>query len=183
MIPLLAGPAAKILGAVIGIAAIAGGGYWLGYTRCDNSNKASIMEQALEANENMRKANDNLVRVERERDEAMARHDVTIETVETIKVKYVQGPSKKCVVSPELERTVDAISRVHDPTTDSLPAPTDSPGAVAESPAPPVTDAALVAAYEYCTGKLYETYDLYYRPLTDWVKSSQSIALEGAGYP
>lgn len=183
MIAMAAIPAAKILGAVLGVAAIFAGGMWWGYDKCETKHRASIMEQSLEANETMRKANDNLLRVERERDESLARHEVKIQTIETIKVKYVQGPSKQCDVSPELERTVDAISRVHDPTTNDLPAPTDSSRAVAESPAPPVTDAALVAAYEYCTGKLYETYDLYYRPLTDWVKSSQSIALEGAGYP
>lgn len=182
MIPLLAGPAAKILGAVIGIAAVAAGSYWMGYDQSESKHLKAILAQTLEASANMRKANDNLVRVERERDEALARHDVKIHTIETIKVKYVQGPSKKCEVSPELERTIDAISRVHDSTTNDLPAAADPPGAVAESPPATVTDVALVAAYAACTDKLYEIYDLYYKPLTDWVRSSQAIAEEGAGF-
>ena len=182
MIPLLAAPAAKILAAVLTVASIGGGGYYLGYTRCDNSNRAGILMQAIDAAENVRVANDNLAKMQLELNDARQRHDVRIETVEKVKVKYVQSKATKCSVSPELERAVDSIVGLHNAPADGVPSPATVTDPAIGQASPAVTDAALLGLVAACTGELYDLYDNYYKPLSDYVVSSRVIALEGAGF-
>lgn len=182
MMAFLAAPAAKILAAVLGIAALVAGGYWLGYTRCDNSNKASIMEQALKANENMREANDNIARLRGELALTMERLVKKENDAIAIKERYAKSHEEKFVIGHQLELAVDALSRLHNATEDRVPAASEPTGRIAEPEAPPATSVALLGAYGECTRQLTRVLDRYYFPLVEAYRSSRKIALEGAGY-
>ncbi len=182
MMAFLAAPAAKILGAMLGIAAMVAGGYWLGYTRCDNSNKASIMEQALEANANMQKANENNARIMTELSITMERLVKKENEAIDIKERYAKSTEQKFVIGHQLELAVDALSRLHNSTKNGLPASSDDPGRSVEPEAPVPTSVALLGAYTECTQQLTRVLDRYYYPVVNAYRTSRKIALEGAGY-
>lgn len=182
MIALLAGPAAKILGAGIGIVALFGAGVWWGYDQCETKHKASIMEQALEANENMMKANENIARVHRELAITMERLVRKENNAIEIKERYETSNEQKFIIGHQLELAVNALSELHNATADRVPAPSAPPGGSPEPQKTVATSAALLRAYGSCTSQLDELYDAYYHPIVDAYRTSREIALEGAGY-
>jgi hypothetical protein len=98
-------------------------------------------------------------------------------------VKYVQGPSKKCPVSVELERAHDAVSGLlndgPDPA-DRVPAAADSPGVVAQPQQAELADVALLSAYEHAVGELAELWNTY-EDLVGWVRQTYDMQMRASG--
>jgi hypothetical protein len=141
---------------------------------------AAIAVQAVHAAQDVIKAAENTARVEREFSQTLHAQAERVKIV-TKEVKiYVEGPSKKCPVSPELEHAVDTVSRMLDAPADSVPAATGPPGAIAEPPETQLTDVALLSAYEHAVVELDSLWDTY-AALVEWTRSSYELAKEGAG--
>lgn len=162
--------------------------WWHGYHYAEQTlnaqHQSAYAQQIVKGASDMYEAAEATAAMERE-------HQLKIDTLmdqitnvhtETV-VKYVQGPSKKCVVSPELERAHDRVSGLLDdkPTpADGLPAPADSTGIVAESPQTNLTDAALLAAYEHAVNELASLWEDY-NALVGWVRKSYELQVNASG--
>ena len=140
------------------------------------------MEQALEANENMRKANDNLARVREELARTMARLVKKENEAIGIQERYDKSHEEKFIIGHQLELAVNALSQLHNAAEDRLPASSEPPGGTPDSQETVVTSAALLRAYGHCTEQLTRVLDAYYYPLVGAYRSARKIALEGAGY-
>lgn len=200
--PQLMGLAAKLLGVLALIVALIGVGEWHGRRAKDIEHAAEISRQAIASGENIIKNAENTAREEAHT--ARIRQEQTQRTriVEKDVIKYVESPGKKCEVSPELERIVDAISAsgvpagaepvpdppaapvaggLHDASTaDGLPASASAAGELAASPDARLTDAEILQAYAYAAEQYYTLRDTYHA-LVEWVETSYAIAKEGAG--
>ena len=95
-------------------------------------------------------------------------------------VRYVDSPSPKCLESPEFVRLFDALSRMPGNPPDGLPSPADATGAPAPAPEAPITDAAVLAAYQGAVVELAALWDAY-AALVEWTRASYAIALSGSG--
>ena len=192
MIPIPPSAIKAIAGlAVVGIAFGAG---WF------KANEANREEYEAQLSLQIAKAAESQYQQETERAKAEAEYQQTLREaservtiVEKEVVKYVQGPSKKCPVSPELERAHDAVTSLHDnvPGADGLPASTGATGEpdaapagglqnAAGDPSQPLDDSVMLEAYaaalmEYSA--LWNVYD----SLRDWVRVSYQLQTKGAG--
>ena len=136
--------------------------------------------QAVHAAQEVIKAAENTARVEREFSKTLQDQAQRVRTV-TKEVKiYVEGPSKKCPVSPELEHAVDTVSRMLDTPADGVPAPASPTGAAPEPPEAQLTDVEFLQAYQHAVVELDALWDTY-AALVEWTRSSYDLAKEGAG--
>ena len=177
----------KLAGAIAGLM-ILGAIWWHGYhtaeTWINERHQAAYASQIVKGASDMYAATEATALLEREH---QAKVDALMEQISNIHtetvVKYVQGPSKKCPVSPELERAHDAVSGLlndgPDPA-DPVPAAADSTGVVAEPPQADLTDVALLAAYERAVGELASLWEDY-ASLVEWVRESHKRQLEASG--
>lgn len=141
---------------------------------------ASVAEQQMATGENIVKNAQNTARIESEFQRQLDAQANRVRVVNKEVKVYVESPTEKCLVSPEFERVFDALSRMHEPSADSLPAAPDPTGAAAVVPRAPLTDAAILAAYQLAVVELFNLWDTY-AALVEWVRSSRAIAAEGAG--
>jgi hypothetical protein len=141
---------------------------------------AAIATQAIASAQTVITAAENTARVETKFVRQAAKTKVVTQTIEKEVIRYVEGPSQKCVVSPEFERAFDTVSRVPDAPADGVPAAPSAPGVVAESPEAPVTDAAVLFAYQDAIDELDALWDTYHA-LVEWVRTSYAIQTAGGG--
>ena len=156
---------------------------------------AAISVQAVEAAANVIREAENTARVEQAFAKTLAEHDAQVKIVEREVQVYVQGKSKKCPVSPELERAVDAVSGMLDASKDGVPSAAGAAGAITESPeasiadaedipippAEPLTDDALLLAYENAVVELDTLWGTY-AALVEWVRSSYALERTASGH-
>jgi hypothetical protein len=180
MTALLAGPLAKILGAVVAMAAVFGLGYWEGRAAIQEAWDAAVTRQAMDAVDTVIRAAENTARIEAEFQRQLDAHASKVQIVRKEVKVYVETPATKCVLTPEFERVFDAVSRVRDAGTDGLPAAGESPGAAVVPSDAVLTDATVLLAYEGAVVELFALWDTY-SALRDWVRSSHVIETEGAG--
>lgn len=164
------------------------GGYWMGYHKAGETlnakHQAAYASQIVKGASDMYAAAEATAAIERD---YRARVDALMEQISNVHtemvVKYVQGPSKKCPVSPELERAHDAVSGLlndrPDPA-DPLPAAADPTGVVAEPQKAELTDVALLSAYERAVGELASLWEDY-SSLVEWVRESHKQQIEASG--
>lgn len=175
--------AGKMLIMVLGLVAFGAGAYWMGYDQSESKHRKAIIEQALEANENMRKANDNNARILNDLAVTMAQLVKKEDAAIGIQERYEKSTEEKFIIGHQLELAVDALSRLHNATEDRVPSPAIDPGTTVEPEKAVATSAALLGAYGDCTKQLTRVLDAYYYPLVEAYRTSRLIALEGAGYP
>lgn len=156
----------------------------MGYDKRDTEVQAQLAHQIVKGATDLYALVQHTAALERDHQEKV---DLLTETInlnhETVVVKYVQGASKKCVVSPELERAHDGVSGLlHDQPTpaDRLPAASVAPGVVAEPPQAQLTDVALLSAYEYAIVELAELWNDY-ASLVQWVRDTHALQMEASG--
>jgi len=182
---------AKVIGVGVIIVALIGIGEWHGRQDVQERWDAAIAVQAVAAAESVIQAAENTARVEQAFAQTLAEHDANVKTVEREVKVYVQGKSKKCPVSPDLERAVDSISGLLDAPSDRMPASARSTGAVTEPPeagtaaveivpALPLTDDVLLLAYEHAVTELDELW-IVYAALVEWTRTSYALQVEAAG--
>lgn len=174
--------AGKMLIMVLGLVAFGAGAYWMGYDQSESKHRKAILEQTLEANENMQKANDNNARIMSEL--AVTMEQLVKKESEAIGIqeRYDKSREEKFVVGHQLELAVDALSRLSNATEDRLPAPAVHPGASAQLEEAVPTSTGLLRAYGHCTKELTRVLDRYYYPTVESYRTGRLIALEGAGY-
>lgn len=155
-----------------------------GYDRRDREVQAQLAQQIVQGATDLYALVQHTAALERDHQEKV---DALTETInlnhETVVVKYVQGTSKKCVVSPELERAHDGVSGLlNDKPTpaDRLPAAAVAPGVVAGPPQATLTDVALLSAYEYAIAELAELWNDY-ASLVQWVRDTHALQMEASG--
>lgn len=155
-----------------------------GYDKRDREVQAQLAQQIVQGATDLYALVQHTAALERDHQEKV---DLLTETInlnhETVVVKYVQGASKKCVVSPELERAHDGVSGLlHDQPTpaDRVPASAVAPGVVAEPQKAELTDVALLSAYEYAIVELAELWNDY-ASLVQWVRDTHALQMESAG--
>lgn len=203
MIPaVLMGPISKLAGVLALIVALIGVGEWHGRRAVHQQWDAAISRQAMHAAENVITNAENTARVETTFERTKQARAERVRTVEREVIKYVESPSQKCEVSPELEQLVDAISASGVPagaepvrdspaappasglpdsaSSDGLPASASASSEPAASPDARLTDAEILQAYAYAAEQYYALRDTYHA-LVEWVESSYVIAKEGAG--
>ena len=171
---------AKVIGVGVIIVALIGIGEWHGRQDVQERWDAAIAVQAVAAAESVIQAAENTARVEQAFAQTLAEHDANVKTVEREVKIYVEGPSKKCPVSPELEHAVDTVSRMLDTPADGVPAPASPTGAAPEPPEAQLTDVEFLQAYQHAVVELDALWDTY-AALVEWTRSSYDLAKEGAG--
>jgi hypothetical protein len=179
---LLMGPLGKILGLAVLVLALVGFGEWHGRKAVQLRWDATVSVQAVEAAQSVIAAAENTAAIERKFADTLREHDAQVRIVEKEVTVYVQGKSPKCPVSPQLEHTIDTVSRLLDTSTDSLPAAASAPRGVAEPPQADLTDAALLQAYEHAVEELSDLWNTY-AALVEWTRSSYAVAREASGQP
>ena len=162
--------------------------WWHGYHYAEQSINARHQEayaqQIVKGASDMYAAAQATADMEREHQlklDALTEQITNVHT-ETV-VKYVQGPSKKCAVSVELERAHDAVSGLLDErhvATNPVPTSADSPGIVAEPPQAALTDVAILAAYEHAVNELALLWQDY-SALVEWVRRTYTVQFEASG--
>lgn len=141
---------------------------------------AAVGVQAVEAAENVIKAAQNTARIESEFQKKLeAQKRRTRVVTKEVKV-YVEGPSEKCVVSAEFERVFDRISGLHNASEDSVPTAPSAPRVPADVSDAPLTDAAILGAYQNAVIELYGLWDTY-AALRDWTRTNYELSKEGSG--
>lgn len=141
---------------------------------------AAVAVQAVEAAENLIKNAQNTAKIEVELTKMKQKLASKVKVVTKEVRVYVEGQSSKCIITPEFERVFDSISRMHSASEDSMP-PTSGPsGAAVVASDAPITDAAVLSAYQGAVVELYSLWDSHTQ-LVNWVVSSHKIAMEGAG--
>jgi len=185
---------AKVIGVGVIIVALIGIGEWHGRQDVQERWDAAIAVQAVAAAESVIQAAENTARVEQAFAQTLAEHDANVKTVEREVKVYVQGKSKKCPVSPDLEHAVDSISVLLDAPSDRMPASARSTGAVTEPPEAstpaaeivpavpvvPLTDDVLLLAYEHAVTELDELW-IVYAALVEWTRTNYTLQVEAAG--
>ena len=177
----------KLAGA-IAIVLFIGGVWWHGYHYAEQSINARHQEayaqQIVKGASDMYEAAEATASMEREHQlkiDALMEQISNVHT-ETV-VKYVQGPSKKCPVSVELERATDAVSGLLNDgpaAADPLPASADSTGVIAEPQKAELADVALLAAYEHAVNELALLWTDY-AALVEWVRDTYKMQMEASG--
>jgi|GEM_PF-7133121 len=176
----LAGPAGKILGGLALIIAIFVAGEFHGREAIQQQWDAAIASQAMDAADTVIEAAEETARIEKDLSKHEQIHDERVRVITKERITYVEKEPQHCLVTPEFERVFDRISRLHDPTEDSLPAAADSARATAQSSSAQLADAEILAAYQHAVVQLFALWDTY-QALVDWVRTSHEIAKEGAG--
>lgn len=141
---------------------------------------AAVAVQAVEAAENVIKAAEATAKLQAEYEKKLRTQAAKVRTV-TKEVKvYAESQASKCVVTPEFERVFDTVSRMRSASEDGMPTPGSTPGTAVVPAGTPITDVAILSAYQGAVVELYRVYDAY-DALRVWVRTSYEIAKEGAG--
>lgn len=177
---ILVSPIAKLLGLLAVLGALIGIGEWHGRKAVQQQWDAAVSRQAMAAANTVIQAAQNTATIETKYDGTVRAQTERVRVVTKEVVKYVESPAQKCTESPEFVRAFDAISRLSWDPADRLPSPADATGAPATTPEAPVTDAAVLAAYQRAVVELAALWDAY-AALVEWTRSSHTIAKAGAG--
>ncbi len=181
MIPaVLMGPLGKIVGVLVLVMALIGLGEWHGSKAVQEQWDVAVARQAMHTAASVIANAQNTAQIETKYEQTVQAQTERERIVTKEVIKYVQGPSKKCVESPEFVRAFDAVSGLHDAPADGVPASASSPGAVAVAPEAQVTDAEVLETYQSSVIQLFELWDTY-AALVEWTRSSYAIAQDGAG--
>lgn len=170
----------------------------LGYEDRNQEVQAQLAQQIVRGATDMYKLQENTARIVNEHiiEVAQLREASQAGTREVI--RYVNSKAKKCVVSPELHQSFDAVTKLYDTpdTTNRLPATPEAtgrvdaqenasvlqPGGVPGDDAPrPMMDPVLLFAYNEVASRLASCI-AEGNNLIDWVQSTYEQQLKAAGY-
>ena len=172
---------AKFVGGAILLAAIVLGLIQYGKNLKQNEWDASLTKQGVKSAEQVIAEAENTAKVEVRYIKVKGATEIVHQIVEKEVIKYVEHPDA-CRLTPEFERTVDAISRLYDPSAERMPSSSGPSGDAVERGSATASCTALIRAYQYVVGQLIEQRNAY-EALVDWVRSDYEIQRSDVGRP
>lgn len=151
--PMLAAPAAKILGVALVISLLWGWGYVTGRSHVQQAWDASVTEQAMKSAQQMVAEAKMSSDVQKAHAETERKVDAAAEVIEREVIRYVQAPNKPCSVDPEFVRLFDQLSRLPD-AADRVPAPAAGAGESVVAPEAGLTTTEVLQAYHRALDEL-----------------------------
>jgi hypothetical protein len=167
-------------GLAVGVLALCGVIFYQGMAFTQTRWDAAVAQQQMAAGENIVKNARNTAAIESQYQKTIDAQARRVRQLTKEVQAYADSPTNKCELSPEFVTVFDALSRLHEPPTDGVPAAADPSGAPADLPEAPVTDAEVLEIHQLAVVELANLWDTY-AALRDWVRTSHVIAEAGAG--